>query len=174
MQTIERRKQYRIENKERLAKAQKRYYQKNKQRFTDAKREWVRRNPERNAATCRAYYHKNRERIAEYRRSPEYRALALEWRKGRGSLSDRNTYLRYRFGISLSEYESMLANQKGVCAICKRPPGRIRLAVDHCSSTGRIRGLLCHKCNVGIGYFDHSVQFIHAAARYLLGCHRTI
>lgn len=63
--------------------------------------------------------------------------------------------LKYNFGITVERYEEMLARQGGVCAICKRRPGKRRLAVDHDHSCcpGRrscgkcVRGLLCKACN---------------------------
>jgi hypothetical protein len=67
--------------------------------------------------------------------------------------------LKKRFGISLEEFELMLESQKHVCAICGHPERsidhrtkRVRsLAVDHCHTTGKIRGLLCSDCNTALG-----------------------
>ena len=61
----------------------------------------------------------------------------------------RNLWVCYR--LTEEEYESILAHQGGVCAGCQKPPNGIRLAVDHCHKTGRIRGLLCWLCNRSIG-----------------------
>lgn len=62
----------------------------------------------------------------------------------------------------------------GVCAICGKPEthgngkSSIKLlAVDHCHTTGKIRGLLCHKCNLGIGHLDDSIDRLEAAINYL-------
>lgn len=52
-----------------------------------------------------------------------------------------------KFGITPEQYDRMLADQNGVCAICERPPKNRRLAVDHDHDTGRVRGLLCWWCN---------------------------
>lgn len=60
----------------------------------------------------------------------------------------RRTKLRYKFNLTLEEYEEILAAQGGVCYICgKPPPATRRLAVDHDHSTGYVRGLLCTHCN---------------------------
>lgn len=61
----------------------------------------------------------------------------------------------------------MLAAQKGRCEICKRLPGTKELAVDHDHRTDRVRGLLCFRCNVGIGQFDDSAELLLKAAEYL-------
>lgn len=69
------------------------------------------------------------------------------------------------------DYEELLASQNGVCAICGEPPereGRVRTlrpAIDHCHKTGTIRGVLCHKCNTSLGWFERNAD---AIARYLL------
>jgi hypothetical protein len=63
---------------------------------------------------------------------------------------------------------SMLEQQAGLCAICKMqlPIGKLR-HVDHCHVSGRVRGLLCHKCNVGLGMFSDNAEKVAAALRYL-------
>ena len=73
-------------------------------------------------------------------------------------------------------YYSMLAEQNNVCAICKQAESIVngpvnkkpkRLAIDHCHTTGKIRGLLCHKCNVSIGAMADSVERLKSAIAYL-------
>lgn len=78
-----------------------------------------------------------------------------------------------RFGLTLDDYFKMHDAQQGVCASCGRPEtdrrnGKIRwLAVDHCHSTGAIRGLLCGNCNNGIGRFRDDPDLLRKAADYL-------
>jgi len=62
----------------------------------------------------------------------------------------------------------MICDQAGRCAICGTPEqeGK-KLAVDHCHSTGKIRDLLCDRCNAGIGYFLEKSELLIAAAEYL-------
>jgi hypothetical protein len=67
----------------------------------------------------------------------------------------------------------MQKKQGGVCAICEKKETRkykgkiIRLSIDHNHKTGEIRGLLCHGCNVGIGHFSDSIEFLLKAINYL-------
>ncbi len=61
----------------------------------------------------------------------------------------------------------MLALQGGVCAICSKKPKRGFLCVDHCHRTGMIRGLLCAKCNSGLGFYDDDPNRTQAATGYL-------
>lgn len=56
-------------------------------------------------------------------------------------------HLARDFGINDAQYDAMLASQGGVCAICRRPPKKVRLHIDHNHKTGQIRGLLCSWCN---------------------------
>jgi len=78
-----------------------------------------------------------------------------EWYKQ--SATRRN--LKYNFNLSLEDYNKLLRKQKEVCMICgKTDPAKRRLAVDHCHETGKIRGLLCTRCNCGLSYiswFEH-------------------
>lgn len=80
----------------------------------------------------------------------------------------REYHLKGKFGLSVDEYNKLLLEQQGVCAICKRPcqTGR-RLAVDHEHGTGRIRGLLCAQCNRGLGRFLDNPDALEQAAVYL-------
>lgn len=80
----------------------------------------------------------------------------------------KDASLREKFGITIEQYELMSSKQDHLCAICKRPctSGR-RLAVNHNHTTEQIRGLLCTKCNLGIGYFNDSADILKAAASYL-------
>lgn len=63
----------------------------------------------------------------------------------------------------------MKLKQNNVCAICKKPEMAKRgtLAIDHDKITGKIRGLLCFKCNFGIGYLQHDTELLAAAIKYL-------
>lgn len=78
----------------------------------------------------------------------------------------RSYNLSKKFGISIETYESLLDRQGGVCAICFSPPKKRRLAVDHCHGSGMVRGLLCARCNQGVGYFADDPVRMERAAQY--------
>ena len=59
----------------------------------------------------------------------------------------RKQHLQRKFGITPVQYEALLKRQGGVCAVCRKPPKRLRLAVEHDHVTGRIRCLACFYCN---------------------------
>lgn len=75
--------------------------------------------------------------------------------------------LKKHFGMSFEDYADRLVKQNGVCAICYRKDKSRSLAVDHCHTTGKIRGLLCAPCNRSLGAFGDSVERLQAAIRYL-------
>jgi hypothetical protein len=78
---------------------------------------------------------------------------------------------KQRYGITQQEYEQMVADQRGLCAICGKPPigkgHNTKLHVDHDHTTGKIRKLLCHFCNHGLGNFKDDPQSLERAAMYL-------
>jgi len=83
----------------------------------------------------------------------------------------RDSRLKYEFGITKKEYDSMLVRQGGGCGICgrtKQKSGRA-LAVDHDHNTGEIRGILCGNCNLMLGYAQDSTEILQRAIDYLTG-----
>ena len=79
----------------------------------------------------------------------------------------REYQLQYKFGITLEQYELLLKEQGYSCAICKKPSTRKRLAVDHCHTTGKVRGLLCSHCNQGLGHFMDNQTILENSLNYL-------
>lgn len=77
-------------------------------------------------------------------------------------------HIERTYGISIDEYNRILMEQHGTCAICCGvPKGRKSLAVDHDHTTGQVRGLLCEKCNIGIGSFKDDPMLMQTAIAYL-------
>lgn len=78
--------------------------------------------------------------------------------------------LKQQYGLTVAEYEAMVTAQGGVCGVCQRSPaeaGQSRLAVDHDHATGRVRGLLCTPCNLGLERFRDDPLLLASAIRYL-------
>lgn len=83
--------------------------------------------------------------------------------------------LKKQYGITLEDYNRILEKQNHVCAICGNPERAIKkstgklidLAVDHCHSTGKVRGLLCTGCNTGLGNFKDDTIILNKALLYL-------
>jgi Recombination endonuclease VII len=97
------------------------------------------------------------------------------WCKNCFRESSRNSELKLKFGITEKIYEKILKKQKNKCAICRKPENIIhhhskkivKMAVDHCHKTKKVRGLLCGRCNFGIGYFKDSIKLLKMAINYL-------
>jgi hypothetical protein len=78
--------------------------------------------------------------------------------------------IKKTYGFTYEEYEKILDDQKGCCAICKSRIGNAagkRLFVDHCHDTLKVRGLLCSQCNMGLGLFKDSPTLLQKAINYL-------
>jgi len=81
----------------------------------------------------------------------------------------RNYILKHRYGISGEDYSNLLKQQNNCCAICKRNINQItyHLHVDHCHTTGEVRGLLCAPCNRYLGYIKDDKTILNTAILYL-------
>lgn len=89
--------------------------------------------------------------------------------KNKDRAKDRE--LQTRYGISFIEHAAIFIKQGGCCAICgtkEKDATRKILFVDHDHKTGKVRGLLCHHCNSGLGYFMDSFENLSKAKDYLL------
>ena len=90
--------------------------------------------------------------------------------KDKVSEIERKSKMKKTYGIAIEDYDRMLKEQGGGCAICNSivPSERTKyFTVDHCHETGKVRGLLCVKCNRGLGLFNDQIQRIQNAAEYL-------
>jgi hypothetical protein len=108
---------------------------------------------------------------ADYRAKVRARSRAYDHAHRDETRAQKNGgHLRRSYGMSRADYAAQLARQGGVCAICAKPSEKT-LCVDHCHSTGTIRGLLCRKCNLGLGCLADDQAALIAALAYL--GHRT-
>ena len=100
------------------------------------------------------------------RKRDELHADLLKQHAARHQETDGNRFRRY--GLSVVEHRRLIAQQNGVCEICREPEREgYELSVDHDHKTGRVRSLLCLKCNLAIGFLRESPLLARAAAMYL-------
>jgi hypothetical protein len=90
--------------------------------------------------------------------------------KRRAELNRKHNTSKY--GLTVDELDCLIDEQGGKCAICRQPPPGVSgtaatLHVDHCHATGRVRALLCSKCNTAIGLMSDSPSLLRSAAQYL-------
>lgn len=109
--------------------------------------------------------------LKEYRQRPDIIKRKREHFARPEQLAYRRSYeLVRKFGITLEEYDAMLASQHGLCALCgtDKPNGRWNtFHVDHCHETGVIRGLLCYQCNAALGRLGDNEEGIRRALKYV-------
>ncbi len=132
--------------------------------------------PERNCAICGLAYHSN------FKQKSTCSLLCSKLfkerlRKAKPPLKDvdperyaRNRLQRKlnKYGITIEAHNALVAKNGYVCAICKdRGKSEEALHIDHCHSSGKVRGLLCKRCNTALGYFDDRAELLREAANYL-------
>jgi hypothetical protein len=104
----------------------------------------------------------NRER--ERLRAKKYRDTQPEIARERV----RDATLKAKYGVTASAYSAMLVAQGGKCATCPTEHTvRKKLSVDHCHSTGKVRGLLCQPCNMALGLLKDNTDTLLRAVDYL-------
>ena len=128
--------------------------------------EWRSSNPGREKEIQLKYNNKNR----------EYRKIAgRKWRKA-NPVKVKEARIFKKYGITMEDYERMYLNQNGQCAICKMPAKSMfekdttrisMLCVDHCHRLGKVRSLLCGKCNKAIGLLREDCQILLNAINYI-------
>lgn len=137
---------------------------------------------------CKICCHERRV-LSYYDRRDENIRKSIEWKKENREYVRENAKENYwkdiegkrkkertrKKNLNLAEYEQMVKEQDNKCAICGKEESRKRrfseevcpLCIDHCHTTGKIRGLLCHDCNTGIGKLKDNIVLLESAIRYL-------
>ena len=180
-------KKYREKNKEKLNKKSKEHYEQNKEKYANYReenREYRRlqaieyrknnkekikerrdKNKERMARVHKEYFNDNKEHLhtwmKEYRKNNKEK-IAMKKRQWQIS----------KYGITVEEYEKLFKDQENKCKICgihmNNAKGKGKcLTIDHDHKTGKVRGLLCGKCNSGLGLFNEDIEIIQNALNYL-------
>ena len=88
--------------------------------------------------------------------------------KPKRNLYNKKYNIEKTYGISFDSYLKLVESQNNKCQICKNTlkTGK-NTHLDHCHSTGKIRGVLCGKCNTGIGQFNDSIELLKSAVSYI-------
>lgn len=97
---------------------------------------------------------RNKDRVREYAQKPRAKRVT------------KSSNLR-RYKITFEQYVEMRSRQNNTCAICNGPGGKNGLGIDHCHASGVVRGLLCSKCNAGIGMLGEDLERMSAAIEYV-------
>lgn len=139
---------WRERNPEKVKEARQRYYAKHKEKIKAKSREWAAANREKKSQTNKLWAKNNPDRVLNSRMK--------------------------KFNLTAEEYKNRLAAQDNRCAICRtdKPKSRGRFVVDHDHAEelqGRIvvRGILCNRCNLALGYFEDNIDTMNKAIDYL-------
>lgn len=112
--------------------------------FIQSSREWALKNLSRRKKTERLWKRNNPERVRKSQRA----------------------YGLRKYGITESDFIALATRQDNRCAICRELSSQA-FHVDHCHTTGKVRGLLCNRCNRGLGFFRDCANLLVAAQNYL-------
>lgn len=140
------------------------HYEANKPLYQERHQQWKAANPERFKESRKKSVSANRD--ARNQKQRERYRTDEEYRK-RKRIRNRNSSLK-RFGLTPNDYQDVLDEQGGGCAICGKTARVTTLAVDHDHKTGQVRGILCRRCNSALGLFNDDPEMLKEAARYLL------
>jgi hypothetical protein len=177
-----------FKNKETAREYDRRWRLKNKDRINSIRAKDRLENPEKYRVRWRKHRIKNKERINQMqedrrlKHKDEMRAARLKYR--RENKDHINELARLwklehpeivlqrklnKYNLTINEYIAIKTSQHNCCAICKRPESDFKtaLAIDHCHKTGKVRGLLCHRCNRILGNFEENTEFFQESIEYL-------
>lgn len=161
---LESQRRYREKNRELLNEKNRRYRKENKETVEISRQRWIENNPEKAIES-----HRNRQQRYKERNAEKIKIRQKLWYDANRERYRENT-LKRKYSINLEDYDKMLQEQKSCCAICSAKVEEERdnvLVVDHNHLTGEVRGLLCHKCNTGLGLFRDNQGYLLEAVEYL-------
>ena len=139
------------------AKNARRWYENNSESVKKSTRAWSLANPEKKAESNRKWVKENPEKDIESKKAWE--------RRNPNKVKEHNLS---KYGLTLELYEQLSGEQNNVCAVCKETCTTWpRLSVDHCHETGKVRGLLCSRCNLAVGQLRNNPTFARSLAEYL-------
>lgn len=127
-------------------------------------------------ATDKDFRNKEKERGKEkYQKNKEkHKAICTKYREENLALY-KNLYLKNKYNITLDDKNKIRDTQNNKCNICKLEFNDDKSAyVDHCHKTNKVRGLLCHTCNSGLGMFKDNIEYLKNAILYLYKSNETI
>lgn len=159
--TTEKQSQYQKENREKYIEYQRKHYSENKDQYKEyrvanrtQKRAWANHKYQ----TDENYRDQRKKEVKEYRKRYPHKK--------------RESDIKRQYGLSISQLDEILSSQNNSCAICgfvDNGDKKMFPHIDHCHKTGAVRGLLCTKCNMGIGQFGDNVETLKKAIAYLGG-----
>ena len=165
-------KAYNHMRREKTSQYHEKYYQVKMEAIKTKSKAWYWNNVERASKRAKKYRDANKEELTV--KAKNYRKKNREYicqkdREDYRKPREQNRILLRNFGITLEQFNAMSEARNHLCAICSRSQVKTmsRLSVDHCHKTGAVRGLLCTRCNTGIGMLEDSPEIAASAFKYL-------
>lgn len=140
--------------------ASRKWKARNKEHVSEYNKEWSAKNPE---------IKKELKRLWDCKNTEHKKAYSFKWKEN-NPLYFKEKHLKAEYGLTLADYAQMLEDQDHKCKCCgigKEEAPSQRLVVDHCHSTGKVRGLLCSHCNVALGMVKDSKETLRNLINYL-------
>ncbi len=143
------------ERRAQMAAAAKRWRERHPERAKQASQRYKAANPEKTKAVRKAWKMDNPGKVLK----------SEQERRARNPEKMKAVYLRRMYGMDIAEFQAL---RLGHCPICRTdsPAGK-GWTVDHCHSTGAVRGVICSRCNAGLGHFRDDISLLEAAIDYL-------
>ena len=154
------------------------YYLIHREEILSYNRQWKLENREYVRLKAKEYRQKNKEKLADYQKSyseshPGLRkVLTKKWKQEnpeRYRYLTNSGKLKWKYGITTKERDEMFVKQGSKCKICGilAPRGKRPWHIDHDHSTGKVRGILCHCCNLMLGGAKDNIETLRSAISYL-------
>lgn len=165
--------------KEKRREYQRKYRAANKEKYAAYTRAYYAVNPEKHRERARRRYAANREKEEWYQQYRENkREHTQKWYAANSERArEQHRWLarRRKYGLTQEQWNALFAAQNSCCAICEAVESGSKRGwhTDHCHTSGRVRGILCHHCNFMVGNAKDNPERLEAAARYLRGNHVT-
>jgi hypothetical protein len=168
-------KKYRQNNPEKVVQSSKTYKEKNAEKLKESRHSWYEKNKDLVREYSKKYNSLNREKKAKNfnlwkQKNPE-RLKALKRKSYENNrLKEKNKKLKKNYGITLEDYNLMLASQNYKCDICLKHCELERnkiLVVDHDHKTGKVRALLCDRCNKSLGILEENILLLESMISFL-------
>lgn len=162
---------YYKENREKILQQQREYYKNNKDKIKKRKeknkearalyeKDWRNNNPEKMKEYQKKFYEKHKEEVRKEH------SIYYKNNKKSHSIRARRNHLKSKYGLTLEQYEKLLEESENKCAICEKSFDSCSPCIDHCHSSGLVRGLLCRKCNLNLHTIENK-QYLRKALEYL-------
>lgn len=135
---------------------------------TEYMRKWRAQNKEKNAEYQKEYYKEYRKKNAE--KLADQNKKWREANKEQDALVMLKARLKRKYNLSIEEYETLIESQNNSCKVCgthARNNIKGKLYIDHCHTTGKVRGLLCMKCNSALGLLNDDKELLQNLLDYL-------